>query len=132
LTFWCLLMIQSIDHVAITVRNLQETIDFYGKLGLRPAARSETSTQTTLFLESGQARLEVFAPKEATTQKELSDLDTGMKHIAIKVDDIYKAYEEARAKGVAFISKPRATPMGNIVAFFKDPNGILLQLLQRE
>ena len=54
-------MIQIIDHVAITVRNLQETIDFYAKLGFKLGARSESPTQTTLFLESEVARLEIFA-----------------------------------------------------------------------
>ena len=124
-------MIQIIDHVAITVRNLQETIDFYAKLGFKLGARSESPTQTTLFLESGEARLEIFAPKSPTSPCELGNNDQGMKHIAIKVDDIWQDYKEAKAKGIVFEGEPRRTPMGNIVAFFKDPSGVLLQLLQR-
>jgi len=124
-------MIQLIDHIAITVRDLQETIDFYAKLGFKPAQRSETPTQVIQFLEAGQARLEVFAPKEKTTSKELGERDLGMKHIAIKVDDIWKTYEELKARGVVFDSEPWRTSVGNIIAFFKDPNAILLQLLQR-
>ena len=124
-------MIQIIDHVAVTVRDLLETIEFYVKLGFKPGARSESPTQTTLFLEAGDARLEIFAPKSRTSPHELGDNDQGMKHIAIKVDDIWKAYEEAKAKGIVFEGEPRRTPMGNTVAFFRDPNGVLLQLLQR-
>lgn len=124
-------MIQLIDHIAITVRDLQETIDFYGKLGFKPTQRSETPTQTTQFLEAGQARLEVFAPKETSTPLELGEKDVGMKHIALRVDDIRKIYEEARAKGVVFNAEPRRAPMGPIVTSFKDPSGILLQLIQR-
>jgi len=124
-------MIQLIDHVAITVRDLQETIDFYAKLGFKPAQRSETPKQMIQFLEAGQARLEVFAPKEKTTSKELDEQDLGMKHIAIKVDDIWKTYKELKEKGVVFDSEPWRTSVGNTIAFFKDPNGILLQLLQR-
>lgn len=124
-------MIQLIDHIAITVRNLQETIDFYGKFGFKLTQRNETPTQTIAFLEAGQARLEVFAPKVTTTPPDLSQSDLGVKHIALKVDDVGRSYEEARAKGVVFNGEPRRTSMGNLVAFFKDPNGILFQLLQK-
>jgi methylmalonyl-CoA epimerase len=124
-------MIQLIDHIAITVRDLQETIDFYAKLGFRLTQRNETPVQTIAFLEAGPARLEVFAPKKTTTPPELGQSDLGVKHIALMVDDVQKAFEEARAKGVVFNSEPRRTSMGNVVAFFKDPNGILFQLLQK-
>jgi catechol 2,3-dioxygenase-like lactoylglutathione lyase family enzyme len=124
-------MIQLIDHIAITVRDLQETIDFYGKLGFKKTERNETPTQTILFLVSGQARLEVFAPKDTKMPPELGLTDLGVKHIALKVEDVAKAYEEAKANGIVFQSEPRRTSMGNLVAFFKDPNGILLQLLQK-
>jgi len=124
-------MIQLIDHIAITVRDLQETIDFYSKLGFKPTQRNETPAQIIQFLESGQARLEVFAPKETTTPPELGQSDIGMKHIALMVEDVSKTYKEAKAKGVVFNGEPRRTPMGNLVVFFNDPNGILLQLLQK-
>jgi len=124
-------MIQLLDHIAITVRNLQETIDFYSKLGFKTGQRSETPTQTILFLEAGLARLEVFSPKETVTPPELGERDVGIKHIALKVDDIWGIYEEARSRGVVFNSEPRHTPMGPVVTSFKDPNGILLQLIQR-
>ena len=124
-------MIKLIDHIAITVRDLEETIEFYGKLGFKPGKRNETPTQTIVFLVSEQARLEVFAPKETRTPAELGQADLGVKHIALTVDDVGRAYEEAKARGIVFQSEPRKTSMGNLVAFFKDPNGILFQLLQR-
>jgi methylmalonyl-CoA epimerase len=124
-------MIQLIDHVAITVRDLEETVDFYAKLGFKVGTRSESPTQITLFLEAGEARLEIFAPKHATSSLKLSEKDQGVKHVAIKVDDIWQAYREARSRGIVFEDEPKRTPLGNIVAFFRDPNGVLLQLLQR-
>ena len=123
-------MIQLIDHVAITVRDLRETINFYEKLGFKPTERNVTPTQTVQFLVSGQARIEVFAPIETKTPPELSQMDLGVKHIALKVEDARKAYEEMKNRGVVFQSEPKRSPMGNIVAFFKDPNGILLQLIE--
>jgi catechol 2,3-dioxygenase-like lactoylglutathione lyase family enzyme len=125
-------MIQLIEHVAITVRDLQETIDFYAKLGFKPTQRSETPTQTIQFLEAGQARLEVFIPKATVTiPPELAQSDVGIKHIALKVDDLSKSYEEAKARGVVFNAEPRRLPSGSVTTSLKDPNGILLQLIQR-
>jgi methylmalonyl-CoA epimerase len=124
-------MIQRLDHIAITVRDLKEAIDFYNKLGFKLGQRSENPTQIIQFLESGYARLEVFAPKvPVTTPADLSQSDVGIKHIALKVDDIWKTYEEAKAKGVVFNEEPRTIPKGPTVVFFKDPSGILLQLIQ--
>jgi len=54
-----------------------------------------------------------------------------MKHIALKVDDLSKIYEEAKSKGVVFSAEPRRATLGPIVILLKDPNGILLQLIQR-
>lgn len=125
-------MISLIDHVAITVKDLQETIDFYAKLSFKLGQRAENPTQIIQFLEAGQARLEVFAPKPTvTTPPELTQCDIGIKHIALKVDDIWKTYSEAKEKGVTFNSEPQFTPMGPAVVFFRDPSGILLQLIQK-
>ena len=123
-------MIELIDHVAITARDLQETINFYGKFGFKPTNKNVTPTQTIQFLVSGQARLEVFVPNETKTPSELSQKDLGMKHIALKVNNVRKAYEEAKAQGIVFQSEPQKSLMGNMIAFFKDPNGILLQLIE--
>jgi catechol 2,3-dioxygenase-like lactoylglutathione lyase family enzyme len=37
-------VISLIDHVAITVKDLQETIDFYAKLGFKLGQRAENPT----------------------------------------------------------------------------------------
>jgi catechol 2,3-dioxygenase-like lactoylglutathione lyase family enzyme len=124
-------MIESLDHIAIVVTDLQETIDFYAKLGFSPGQRSETPDMTIQFLEAGSARLEVLVPKETSSAPESRETDVGIKHIALKVNDIWKTYEVAKARGVIFSTEPRRTPMGNIATFFRDPSGISVQLLQR-
>jgi len=83
------------------------------------------------FLEAGQARLEVFAPKNTVIPSELGEKDVEIKHIALKVDDFWKTYEEAKSKGVVFNAEPRRATLGPIVTLLKDPNRILLQLIRR-
>jgi glyoxylase I family protein len=124
-------MIQLVGHVAITVRDLQETIEFYTKLGFQLTSRNETPTQTVVFLVAGKARLEVFAPKKTKSPIELGPEDLGIKHIAFEVDDIQKSYEEAKAKGVVFTETRMRTDGSVGTVFFKDPSGIILQFIQR-
>jgi glyoxylase I family protein len=124
-------MIQLVGHVAITVRDLQETIEFYAKIGFQLISRNETPTQTVVFLVAGKARLEVFAPKKTKSPFELGPEDLGIKHIAFEVDDIQKSYEEAKAKGVVFTETRMRTDGSVGTVFFKDPSGIILQFIQR-
>ncbi len=124
-------MIKLLDHVAIAVKDLEETIKFYDKIGFKPITRTETPERTIVFLEAGQARIELFATKKISITTELNEIDIGIKHIALMVDNIWKSYEEAKNRGIVFRSEPRLTSTGNIVTFFTDPNGVILQFLQR-
>ena len=124
-------MIGLVGHVAITVRDLQETIEFYTRLGFQLTSRNESPTRTVVFLVTGEARLEVFAPKKTKGPIELDQEDLGIKHIAFEVDDIQKTYEEAKAKGVVFTETRMRTDGSVGTVFFKDPSGITLQFIQR-
>lgn len=124
-------MIEQIHHVAITVRDLEETIEFYSKLGFDVVSRNEYPKMNIVFLQSNEAALEVFCPKASITDSELSDTDLGIKHIALLVEDIEAEYKKLVEKGIEFQSPPRKLGTGNIVAFFKDPNGIVLHLHQK-
>jgi len=55
----------------------------------------------------------------------------GLRHIAISVDDFDAAYEQLRLQGVKFEGEPYRNN-GNRLVFFKDPEGNLIHLIQRE
>jgi glyoxylase I family protein len=55
----------------------------------------------------------------------------GMRHIAIAVDNFDQAREQLAAQGTKFEGEPY-TSAGNRLVFFKDPDGNLLHLIQRE
>jgi uncharacterized glyoxalase superfamily protein PhnB len=48
--------------------------------------------------------------------------------IAFEVDSVAAAYKELNAKGVEFIEKPKTTPWGQKVAYFKDIAGYIWEL----
>ena len=70
-------MIEHIHHVAITVRNLQETLDFYAKIGFQVISRNEFPNMEIAFIQANEAKLEVFCPKTITEPPELKNTDLG-------------------------------------------------------
>jgi len=58
------------------------------------------------------------------------DLGNGFGHLAIEVDDVYKAAEDIRAAGGKIIREPGPMNAGTtIIAFVADPDGYEIELL---
>jgi glyoxylase I family protein len=55
----------------------------------------------------------------------------GIRHLAIAVDNFDDAYLHLKNKGVVFTGEPYNN-QGNRLVFFKDPEGNLLHLIERE
>lgn len=49
--------------------------------------------------------------------------------LSFAVDDITRAYDELRRRGVAFTSPPRREPWGGILAHARDPDGNVFTLV---
>jgi methylmalonyl-CoA epimerase len=126
------ILIQHVDHVAITVKDMKRSIEFYTqKLGFSITRTSETPKMNIVFVGKGQVQLELFALKQGTAKPvpELQQDEIGMKHIAFNVTDIDMLIKEFREKGITFISDIRQAGTRRHI-FFKDPDGTTLQLLQ--
>ena len=122
-------MIKSLDHVAITVKDLDKTIDWYVKnMGFSVIRRFENKERGTriAFLEAGgKATLEFFGffdPERAVEGPVLKAEETGIKHISFFVDDLEEARRKLEAVGIEFTT---STPER---AVFKDPNGIVIEM----
>jgi glyoxylase I family protein len=125
-------LIQYVDHVAITVKDMTRSIKFYTeKLGFTITRSSETPSMKTVFVGRGQVQLELFALKQGSAKPvpELQQDEIGIKHIAFNVTDLDTLIKEFKEKGVVFISEIRQAGTRRHI-FFKDPDGITLQLLE--
>ena len=125
-------MIRHVDHVAITVKDMTRSIKFYTeKLGFTITRSSETPNMKTVFVGKGQVQLELFALKQGSAKAvpELQRDEIGIKHIAFNVTDLDTLIKEFKEKGVVFISEIRQAGTRRHI-FFKDPDGITLQLLE--
>ena len=128
-------MIQSIDHLGIAVRSLDEAVPLYETaLGLRCLGREEVASQRvkTAFFDVGGVHLELLEPTspDSPIAKFIAEKGEGMHHIAFRTDDIGAQLKQASAGGIRLIhEKPFAGAAGKLVAFLhpKSTRGVLME-----
>jgi lactoylglutathione lyase len=122
-----------IDHASITVRDMDQSLDFYCKtLGLNFVSRREIPENNAeiAFVSGSKDNLGI----ELTYWKDKKDWTDGdqLDHIAFIVDDVKKTIEDLRRKNVEIAKEPYSLKGSkSVIAFIKDPNGIWLELIQR-
>lgn len=129
-------MIQSIDHLGIAVRSIDEAVPLYeNALGLRCLGREEVASQKvrTAFFDVGGVHLELLEPTspDSPIAKFLADRGEGIHHIAFRTDDIEGQLRQASTGGVRLIhEKPFDGAAGKRVAFLhpKSTRGVLMEL----
>ena len=125
-----------IDHVTLMVSDLQRSVEFYtSKLGFE--VRGETPPERgvkTVFLQCRDANFDLYGMVEGKPSiPEHKEHEVGLIHIALKVEDVDKTYDELVKRGVEFHIKPFYQPRsGRKIAFFKDPDGNILHITDGE
>ena len=122
-------------HTMIRVGDLDKSIAFYTEvLGMRLLRRKDypEGKFTLAFVgyadESEQAVIELTHNWDTKTY----DLGNGFGHIAIAVQDAYKACEEVKKRGGTVTREPgRMKFGGTVIAFVQDPDGYKIEFIQR-
>lgn len=131
--------VSRVDHIGIAVKSIEESLAFYeGILGIKCTGTEEVADQKviTAFLPLGDTEVELLqsTSEEGTIAKFIEKKGEGLHHIAFRVDDIDKALEELKAKGIRLIDEtPRLGAGGARIAFIhpKATNGVLIEISQR-
>ena len=143
-----------IDHVGITVSDLDRALGFYRDLlGLRVLADSTVSEPEVADLlgldtvqlriadlDSGDGRIveliQYVEPKGRSIAYNSSDAATA--HVAFTVDDLAAVRERLREAGATIVSRrplvisePGGAFDGTICLYVRDPDGAILELVQR-
>ena len=121
----------SIHHIAIIASDYNKAKDFYvNKLGLKINREVERKEREDfiIFLDGGEnIEIELFIeknPPKRLTRPEAR----GLRHLAFRVDDIYKSVEELKKRGIE-TEEIRIDPLnGKHMTFFFDPDGLPLEL----
>jgi methylmalonyl-CoA/ethylmalonyl-CoA epimerase len=128
-----------LDHVAVTVSDLDRSLEFYRRnfgfecrrvLPLR-------GTGKVALLRGAGLTIEMFAPAGASPlpdDRKTPDADirtVGVKHLALQVADASTASEFLKRNGVEFISGVTVGVRGVRRFFVKDPDGIAIEVSER-
>jgi lactoylglutathione lyase len=122
-------------HTMIRVGNLERSIDFYTRvLGMRELRRKDYpgGRFTNAFVgyqdESQGAVLELTHNWDT----EKYELGNGYGHVAIEVQNAYRACDEVRARGGRVTREAGPMMHGTtVIAFVEDPDGYKIELIQR-
>lgn len=123
-------------HTMLRVGNLEKSIQFYTEvMGMKLLRTSENPEYkySLAFVgysdESEGAAIELTY-NWGTTEYEIG---TAFGHIALGFDDIYKACDEINAAGGQVTREPGPVKGGTTqIAFVKDPDGYMIELIQNE
>ena len=123
-------MLKKTHHVAIICSNYEKAIDFYvKKLGfclIREVNRPQQQ-DILIMLESGQIVLELFIKSNAPARVDAPEA-MGLRHLAFRVENMDEAVEWLRSRGVETEPVRNDTINGGRFTFFKDPDGLPLEL----
>ncbi|MEJ2347138.1 MAG: lactoylglutathione lyase [Gammaproteobacteria bacterium] len=120
-------------HTMLRVGDLDRSIDFYTNvLGMKLLRRKDypDGKFTLAFVGYGDESDHAVIELTYNWDTEKYDLGDGYGHIAIEVDDVYKAAEAIREQGGEIMREPGPMNAGTtIIAFVKDPDGYPIELL---
>jgi methylmalonyl-CoA/ethylmalonyl-CoA epimerase len=131
-------VVKRIDHIAVAVENLEESLKFYQEaLGLPCLGIEVVEEQGVRVakLDAGNTHIELLEPlnKDTPVGKFLAQRGQGLHHICFQVDDIHSELKELKAKETRLINEtPKIGAGGAQIAFVhpKATGGVLMELSQ--
>jgi lactoylglutathione lyase len=120
----------------LRVGDLNKSINFYTKvLGMQLLRQKDypKGRFTLAFLGYGDESKNSALELTYNWDKDNYEVGTGFGHIAINVDDVYKAVDDAKQQGVEIVREAGPMSAGTtIVGFLKDPDGYEIELLSKK
>lgn len=148
-------MVEAMSHVSITMTSLDKSIAFYTDVvGMQLV---ELKSSSPIYQEGGDNSdvgsgrvaylslpattwspsryiLRLVEDVSAVKRREGGDVNDSNIRLAFTVEDIFASYDAWQRHGVHFLSAPATIDegynKGGYVAFARDPNGIILELIQ--
>lgn len=152
-------MIRAVDHINIVVADLERSRRFYCEvLGFRQTKEAYLegdwiervvglpgvkARAVFIVAPAGEPRIELLhyeAPRGAACAENSRANTIGLRHIALRVDDIAAMTARLRAAGITVFGDPVRVPAGVVkhdagrktLVYFLDPDGVILELAEYE
>jgi lactoylglutathione lyase len=123
-------------HTMLRVGDLKRSIDFYTNvLGMQVLRQSDypDGRFTLAFVGYGAEDKEAVLELTHNWDTAKYDLGTGYGHVALEVDDAYKACDEVKKRGGRVTREAGPMKHGTtVIAFVEDPDGYKIEFIQRK
>jgi len=122
-------------HTMLRVGHLERSLAFYcDVLGMRLLRKKDYETGRFTLAFVGYGREEETAVLELTHNWDTPryELGGGYGHVAVEVDDAYRACREIRDAGGKVVREAGPMKHGTtVIAFVEDPTGYKIELIER-
>jgi len=122
-------------HTMLRVGDLQRSLDFYtGVLGMKLLRKKDYPEGKFTLAFVGYGGEEETAVLELTHNWDTKayELGSGYGHVAIEVEDAYKACAAVKARGGKVTREAGPMKHGTtVIAFVEDPDGYKIEFIQR-
>jgi lactoylglutathione lyase len=123
-------------HTMLRVGDLKRSIEFYtGVLGMRVLRQKDypEGRFTLAFVGYGDEDKEAVLELTHNWDTARYEIGTGYGHVALEVDDAYKACEEVKKRGGKVTREAGPMKHGTtVIAFVEDPDGYKIEFIQRK
>ena len=123
-------------HTMLRVNNLDESLKFYCEgLGMKLLRKHDFpgGEFTLAFVGYGDEKDAAVIELTWNWGTSKYELGSAYGHVAIGVDDIYKACADLKQNGVKVVREPGPMKHGTTpIAFIEDPNGYKIELIQQK
>jgi lactoylglutathione lyase len=126
-------------HTSIRTSNMNKSIDFYTKLiGLKLLGRREIPQNNAeiAFLQDPKAKGSTLELTFYRKQKQFIQADYENRlfdHLAFEIENMQKTITTMRQNKVTITDEPYTLgPGGSTIAFIEDPDGTLIELIERK
>jgi catechol 2,3-dioxygenase-like lactoylglutathione lyase family enzyme len=150
-------MITAIDHLNIVVADLDRSVRFYTELlGYSLVKKAQLEGEwidrivglkgvkgrvAYVVAPAGEPRIELLHYETPTGEDPIANRQAntiGLRHFAMRVDDIAAMTAKLREAGVDVLSDPVKVPLGVVnhdqgkktLVYFRDPDGVVLELAE--
>ena len=121
----------TVEHLGMAARDSVGLKEWYARvLGAELVFDNGKKPGAFLLKLPGGLTLEIY-PAEAVLAETGNNLLAGWRHLALQVDSIDSAKATLEANGVNFTEPVKPAVGGGRVLFFRDPEGNLLHLVER-
>ena len=122
-------------HTMLRVGDLQRSLNFYTQvLGMKLLRKKDypEGRFTLAFVGYGEESATAVLELTHNWDTKSYELGSGYGHVAIEVEDAYKACDEVRKRGGKVTREAGPMKHGTtVIAFVEDPDGYKLEFIQR-